>query len=93
MSQSKFTPGPWKTSGVNPHRIIAVEGRSVGLEICATKGFLAEYREQSLANAQLIAAAPDLLAALKHLVHWHDQLSPADIAKAESVIAKAEGQQ
>ena len=42
------------------------------------------------ANARLIAAAPDLLKALKHLVRWHDQLSRTDIAMAESVIAKVE---
>jgi hypothetical protein len=36
-------------------------------------------------------AARGMLAALKHMVHWHDQLSPADIAKASAAIAKAEG--
>lgn len=36
---------------------------------------------------------PELLDALKHAVHWHDQLTPADIARYEAVIAKAEGSQ
>lgn len=42
------------------------------------------------ARAAQAEAAPALLKALKHLVHWHDQLSPADIAMAEAAIAQAE---
>ncbi len=34
--------------------------------------------------------APDLLSALKHLVRWHDQLTPTDIQMAEAAIAQAE---
>ena len=33
----------------------------------------------------------ELLNALKHIVHWHDQLSVNDIAKAKAAIAKATG--
>lgn len=33
----------------------------------------------------------EMLDTLKHMVHWHDQLQPHDIARAEAVIAKAEG--
>lgn len=44
---------------------------------------------EAVANARLIAAAPDLLEMLKHAVHWHDQLRPEDIASYEAVIAKA----
>ena len=33
----------------------------------------------------------ELLNALKHIVHWHDQLSANDIAKAKAAIAKALG--
>jgi hypothetical protein len=28
--------------------------------------------------------------ALKHLLRWHDQLSPADIAKAEAALKEGE---
>ena len=35
----------------------------------------------------------ELVSALKHLVHWHDQLSMADIDKAKKAIAKATGDQ
>lgn len=43
------------------------------------------------AITQLFAASPAVLAALKHLVQWHDQLGPKDIAMAEAAIAQAEG--
>ena len=33
----------------------------------------------------------ELLNALKHIVHWHDQLSANDIAKAKAAIAKVTG--
>jgi len=33
----------------------------------------------------------ELVEMLKHMVRWHDQLSVNDIAKAETVIAKATG--
>jgi hypothetical protein len=35
----------------------------------------------------------ELVSALKHLVHWHDQLSMADIDKAKKAIAKATGEE
>lgn len=43
------------------------------------------------ANARVMAASAQMLKALKHLVHWHDQLSPTDIAMAQAAIAEAEG--
>lgn len=48
-------------------------------------------RPQAVANAQLIAAAPDLLAALRALVaaHFYDENPEMDMARA--AIAKAEG--
>lgn len=30
----------------------------------------------------------EMLEMLKHLVRWHDQLSPNDIAKAQAIIGK-----
>lgn len=29
--------------------------------------------------------------ALAHLIRWHDQLTPADIARAKAILAKATG--
>lgn len=62
----KHTPGPWKTEGANPitvradhpltkkSRIASVHYEGVDVECCK-------------ANAHLIAAAPELLEALKEL--------------------------
>lgn len=43
------------------------------------------------ANARLIAAAPELLEALKDLVKYLKSQSDSDLEFAEHVIAKAEG--
>ncbi len=54
---SKHTPGPWKVGGPTGFR----NQCAIEPSICAVYGAGAELE----ANAQLIAAAPDLLAALK----------------------------
>jgi len=43
-------------------------------------------------DANLIAAAADLLKQLEHAVRWFDQLKPADINRYKAVIAKAKGE-
>ena len=48
------------------------------------------WREE---DRELIAAAPELLEALQHVVLWHDQLTPTDIERYKAVIAKATGVQ
>lgn len=35
--------------------------------------------------------AEEMLSALQHMVHWHDQLRPEDIQRAEAAIARATG--
>lgn len=78
------TPGPWNVGGANI-MIMAGEGpdrRAVAF--AATD-----------ANATLVAAAPDLLAALEAMVHMHehDQSgSGAIVTLARAAIAKARGQ-
>lgn len=93
------TPAPWivgtpppngeQTIGTKNGLMIAVATAGVGLD--------------ALANACLIAAAPDLLAALENMVAWNgkrggddDALLPADqqdkeVAQAMRAIAKANG--
>lgn len=50
-------------------------------------------RHGDLVRMDAVAArrADPVLAELKRLVHWHDQLTRADIEQAERVIAQAEG--
>jgi hypothetical protein len=92
MTDTKFTPGPW----IANRRYIGVPKH---------KSFIGEMRDhngnwrdsdQSIANAHLIAAAPELYAALdlalSHMsepdcVIWRDIQS-----RAKSALAKARGE-
>ena len=68
-----------------------------GALICNLSGWRGE--QQTLANAKLIAAAPELLEELKQVMTWIDNWSPeftydpdwsVDKEKAQAAIAKAE---
>ncbi|MDO4708233.1 MAG: hypothetical protein Q4B94_00150 [Pseudomonadota bacterium] len=89
---SKHTPGPWSARDIyvrdKNDTIVALMGDEV---------------EQSLADARLIAAAPELLEALKELVAWDLESLPEevslgysgieqDIARAKAAIVKATGE-
>jgi hypothetical protein len=102
---SKFTPGPWKIShGCMP----GDSGFSIACNNALTKNvkIVAEcwpctivsedHRRELFANAALIAAAPDLLAACKELAesaaYWSDYDVPLGIVdRLNDAIAKAEG--
>ena len=88
---SKHTPGPWKYSTEpqpNGCPIIGAQGLMIAMLAHTVKQ--ADQRETALANARLIAAAPELLEALKlaqsiigHPEDAHSKLIAAAIAKAE----------
>lgn len=69
MSNVKHTPGPW-SSASDGAEVFSPELAP----ICFVHGanIESQYRtsENVLANAQLIAAAPDLLAACKRVLGW-----------------------
>lgn len=81
------TPGPWTAranmSGVT---IVNPDGIAVARTPCCDR--------QAVADGALLAAAPDLLAALKDLANlaYNLDIGP-DYAAARRAIAKAEGQQ
>ena len=89
-TQAKHTPGPWAALMQDPPTIADRRGCRVATS-CALPGQSAEEQE---ANARLIAAAPDLLAALRVIAedgrrdgwipsyHW---------GEAQKAIVKAEG--
>lgn len=67
MNPQKHTPGPWRTHDVQPEiwtRQVWTDESHGSVMIATTGGVDKE------ANARLIAAAPELLAALKALVEW-----------------------
>lgn len=91
MSEAKFTPGPWEAGRADTR----TESTVYGKWIYAGNMYLAMVQENSdadtMANARLIAAAPDLLAACEAL--YDDQRGPLTEAMkmAEAAIKKARG--
>jgi len=85
---SEHTPGPWRWVDDS---LIGYDGR----DIFSGDPVNPEYPSQELANAHLIAAAPEMLAALEHLIEaFHGNrtipIRPNwDMARA--AIAKAKG--
>ena len=96
----KHTPGPWHTDGLT-----TVQGPRPEYEICVclTDADDVITAEMAIANAALIAAAPDLLEALKELLggvpsDWREVSGqyrglpvPSCVTDAYAAIAKAEG--
>ena len=97
MSEVKHTPGPWR---YEPQNGSPTTGQHM---ISGWKpGYLAEVRDcgsgDVVANAHLIAAAPELLAVLKELqesaVYWSEYDVPLGIVdRINAVIDKATGNQ
>jgi hypothetical protein len=94
------TPGPWTLKNFGGPQISGPEGYAV----CTMWGAISasELAGQDLANARLIAAAPDLLAALEALVEGVDRLlgkpepyecDDGALAAARAAILKATGGQ
>ena len=84
------TPGPWV---VKDSTQVTSDGRHIA--DCAGRETTTAIGLEDSANARLIAAAPDLLAALEKLLHlasedWHEA-SPT-LREAAGAIAKARGE-
>ena len=82
--KSEFTPGPWRTTGINV--------RAGDALICYAMNHHANAETpepEKLANARLIAAAPDLLLALERLTH--PMADDEDLSFARDCIANARG--
>lgn len=114
---AKHTPGPWVVDLTGPFLLggdsVPVEGQSTetGLihrEICTVLLDTDAYPEgkeflEDCANARLIAAAPDLLEALKSLLSETEEIEYHSMVEAQSMqieqdkarvaIAKAEGRE
>lgn len=84
---SQHTPGPWTIEHTD--EIYGADSAPVAYVQDTDR-----TNQQNRANARLIAAAPELLAALKRIVEWDDadcDASLASINAARAVITKAEG--
>lgn len=88
---SEHTPGPWAIYVNAPSDVVIRKMSKDGYELCAIARVSSGY-----ANAQLIAAAPELLEALSDCVahmHWTQPQGEAALKKAKAAIAKATGEQ
>lgn len=95
----KHTPGPWVvTLGSVRGQYDTVEKiESSSGRVIMNGGHPFRADEEQLANAHLIAAAPEMLWALKHLLNGYNQgavkLDAADVQLIQQTIAKAEGRE
>jgi len=107
MDNTKHTPGPWRVYHGTRGTIIEADGGAcddgspLGILCPGTGGArswthtIAELGWSGIAeweaNACLIAAAPDMLEALKMAQLWLDYDGRYDMQKINAAIAKAEG--
>jgi len=86
---ARTTPAPWRTAEHESRSVVRADGRSIAW--CGT------YPEdEAIANARLIAAAPELLQAARDFISWgtgagyrFESGSPLD--RARDAVDKAEG--
>lgn len=69
--KSNHTPGPWSLYGDRPVHICSMSVAAPTIATVNIDNSLPNY-EETEANARLIAAAPDLLAALENIVQNFD---------------------
>jgi hypothetical protein len=88
---TQHTPGPWAATGWEM-REVSAHGHTIAL---CLGGNSAEAARMARANAALIAAAPDMLAALEAILSCADARDSDSMANAmtdaRAVITKAKG--
>ncbi len=78
---SNHTPGPWKFAAKGGYLQVDAPAHSI-CRVCNSPESFLNKRSDSYANGHLIAAAPDLLAALKSVMALiDDQLLIRDISR------------
>ena len=96
---NKHTPGPWFYETGNTEALIVERDGTTVAELQTTYQTTAHRSLE--ANARLIAAAPDLLAALKGILREHDALQMAEgrtgdrwpaATRTRAAITKATGE-
>jgi hypothetical protein len=100
----KHTPGPWTCLPAFDDGCYLIQQAQKEQKIWVDEGYIESnnegYRQsevvfhRSVANARLIAAAPELLEALTHILSEYDapnSLNDAAFRKARAAIAKATG--
>ena len=85
MAQSAHTPGPWEvdSSGHYINYTNPLVGKSA---ILMHEPFVDAFKKEKAANMALIAAAPDLLAALQEVAEGAGRYSKDPLTHAENCI-------
>ena len=83
---SAHTPGPWHASPLTKSWGVYDQ---TGTPVAKVGNAFKIELERRAADARLIAAAPDMLVCLQHVLRWHDQLSTDDINRVRAVVAQA----
>ena len=99
MSEAKFTKGEWEAVDGTKigEQVLFVHVPTLdskGKVVCRLTRVVDTHiplNEQDIANAHLIAAAPEMYSALESIVMEWD-LDPSDIDWIESLLAKARGE-
>jgi|SRR5665213_2766046 len=90
-----YTPGPWRVDGQFDAAIAIITDDADEFPICELEPLCEDWTQEEIATAHLIAAAPDLLGALKRAELPHGKgcavaaLCPCSCGLA-AAIAKAE---
>lgn len=89
---SNYTAGPWHVNTINDSKhIIAVIPSFKVISIFSEQPAVTVH-DSDEANARLIAAAPEMLDALKFVKAWHEKRLGGDVWSAiDAAIKKAEG--
>jgi hypothetical protein len=98
LNNTKFTPGPWRHCECGKCQTVwgGVDGSILVHDTPKDEDIATPTSAMGIANARLIASAPELYEAIKEMnrlwmqnVEWHDW-EPC-VRKAEEALAKAEG--
>lgn len=94
MTDTTHTQGPWLCSGTS---VSNPQANRPNATICDVSGWGNRDEAEQIANARLIAAAPDLLAALENLTVLFDRIDRSSATNkaayndAIAAITKAKG--
>lgn len=96
MSNTKFTPGPWVADTTDPSDVVVWAVPDPSDKFIANIGQRVQQVQVAfdcdIANAHLIAAAPDLYAALEMAQLWLDVDGRFDMQGINAALAKARGE-
>lgn len=96
--ENKYTPGPWQVESASIRgETLEYFVRVDGADVAIASDISSENGSPSKANAQLIAAAPDLYAVLSELEesceYWSEYDVPLGIVdRIKAALSKARGQ-